>query len=320
MQARTIGRTDLRVSEIGFGCGPGAQLMVGDDRDAQIAAIARALERGITYYDTAPIYGNTRSETNLGFALRELGAAPVIATKIALELDDLGDIPGAVERSIEGSCKRLFRDRLDIVYLHNRVGAERAAKADIGVGALLTVDDVLGANGVVETLRKLRERGVVRNFGCCAFGGERASIERLVDSGAFESILVNYSMLNPSAFNAPSHTTGNRDYERIGARAAERGMSAIVLRVLEGGALAGAAALPETLGDDARAALQSLAFLNDPDGTLIGAAIRFALSNVAVASVLVGFSSIGQIDRAVNAANEGPLDLATMGKITSMSG
>jgi aryl-alcohol dehydrogenase-like predicted oxidoreductase len=318
VQFRTIGRTDLRVSEIGFGCGPGAGLMVGDDRAAQVAAIARALERGITYFDTAPIYGNLRSETNLGRALRELGATPVIATKIALELDDLDDIPAAVERSIEGSCARLFRDQLDIVYLHNRVGATRAAKADIGVGALLTVDDVLGKRGIVETLQTLRERGRVRNFGCCAFGGERIATEALVDSGAFESILVNYSMLNQTAFNAPSHVSSNRDYQRIGARAAARGMSAIALRVLEGGALAGADSFPQTLDATARDAVAALAFLNDDAGTLITAAIRFALANVAVASVLIGFSAADQVDPAVDAANAGPLDHLILEKVATL--
>ena len=80
-------------------------------------------------------------------ALRELDAKPFVATKIALSLTDLDDIPGAVTRSVEASIERLGLARLALVQLHNRVGAARAAKADIGVGALLTVDDVLGADG-----------------------------------------------------------------------------------------------------------------------------------------------------------------------------
>ena len=146
--------------------------MIRDDAPAQRAAVERALERGITYFDTAPIYGNTLSEKHLGRALRELDAtAAVVGTKIALELDDLDDIAAAVIASVEGSLERLGRESLDIVYLHNRVAAARAARGEIGVGALLTVDDVLGPNGVVAGLRTLRSRGLVNVFGCCSYGG-----------------------------------------------------------------------------------------------------------------------------------------------------
>ncbi len=66
MEYRVLGRTGIRVSEIGFGCGNVGGLMVRGSHDEQVEAVSRALELGIDYFDTAPSYGDGRSETNLG--------------------------------------------------------------------------------------------------------------------------------------------------------------------------------------------------------------------------------------------------------------
>ena len=193
------------------------------------AAIGRALERGITLFDTAPVYGDTLSETHLGQALRELGAKPVIATKVALETPDYDDLAGGVVRSIEGSLERLGVDVLPIVHMHNRVGLERMGKSPYGSGALLTLADVLGPNGVVEGFERAKKRGLVRFIGCTAFGGDTASIEALIDSGKFDSMIVNYSMLNQSAWLDGPTVNPLFTYGRVGARAARRGMGTFAL-------------------------------------------------------------------------------------------
>ena len=293
MKRRPLGRTGLSVSEIGFGCGPTAGLMVRGDPKTQRDAVARALELGIDYFDTAPAYGDTLSEKNLGEMLRALGAKPVIATKIALELGDLGDIPGAVTRSVEASIDRLGVKRLDLVQLHNRVAAARAAKADIGTGALLTVDDVLAADGVVPTLERLRAKGLVGHIGCCAYGGEPGAVAKLIDSGAFATILVYYNLANPSAFGPCP--PGGRDYARLGARAAGAGMGSIALRVLDGGALL----------SNPTAEIGALAREAQTDLPALG--LRFVLSNESIATALVGFSSLAQIEAACAAADAGKL-------------
>src|SRR5215207_2400067 len=157
MQYRTLGRTGIEVSEIGFGCGPTAGLMVYGTPEEQRTAVARAHELGITYFDTAPIYGDYVSEANLGRALHDVGIRPHLATKVALELPDLADIPAAVRRSVEDSLRRLRVDAVTNVQLHNRVGRQRAAKGDLGVGALVTVDDVIGP--VLDSIRQLQQEG-----------------------------------------------------------------------------------------------------------------------------------------------------------------
>ncbi len=182
--------------------------------------------------------------------------------------------------------------------LHNRVAARRAAKADIGTGAMLTVDDVLAGGGVVPALERLRARGLVAHVGCCAYGGEPASVVRLIDSGAFDTVLVHYSLLNPSAF-APT-PSGRRDYAQLGVRAAAMGMGTIALRVLDGGALL----------DNPPVALAAIAQQAGVD--LPSLALRFALSNENVAIALVGFSDLAQIEDACAAAAAGPLPTAML--------
>lgn len=316
MKLRTLGRTGLAISEIGFGCGGGAGLMVGDDPDAQRAAIARALELGITYFDTAPIYGNTRSETNLGRALRALDARPIVATKIALELDDLDDIAGSVVRSVEGSLERLGRDMVEVVYLHNRVARERAAKPDIGVGALLTEADVLGPNGVVAGLERLRRRKLVRFFGCCSYGGDMDVLERVLASDAFDAMLVHYNIINQTAWLPPVAGSSMVDHRAIAAHAVARGMGTSVLRVLEAGLLAGnSREAPSPKNDAERARARALTFLQGDDTTLAPAAIRFALSNPGVSVVLIGVSEAAHVDAAVAAAAREPLSAGELRKI-----
>jgi len=290
LRQRPLGGTGLSVSELGFGCGPTAALMVDGPPELQRAVVARALELGINYFDTAPTYGSGASEVNLGRCLRELGATPTVATKVAITAADLdcGDgLAAVVERSVETSLERLGLASVPIVQLHNRVGRERAPKAPFGTGALLAAGDVLGPAGVVEGFRRLRDRGLARWFGCSAFGGDLPEVERLVDSGAFDVVTVHYSLANSTAWPSPpvspqpgagasqgGEAPPEPDYRGIGARAAAAGMGTVGLRVLEGGALAGGAA----------------------------AAIRFALANPDVSVVLVGFSDIGQVEVAAEAA------------------
>jgi len=293
MKRRPLGCTGLSVPEIGFGCGPTAGLMVRGDAKTRRDVVARALELGIDYFDTAPAYGATLSEQNLGEALRSLGAKPIIATKIVLELSDLNDIPGAVTRSVEGSIERLGVKRLELVQLHNRVAAARAPKADIGTGAMLTVDDVLAADGVVPTLEGLQARGLVAHIGCCAYGGEPAAVAKLIDSGAFSTVLVYYSLVNSSAFDPCPQ--GLRDYAQLGARAVAAGMGVIALRAFDGGALI----------NNPQPALTT--FAQEAGMDIPSLALRFVLSNGLVATTLVGFSDLAQIEVACAAADAGKL-------------
>jgi aryl-alcohol dehydrogenase-like predicted oxidoreductase len=316
MRYRTLGRTGLRISEIGFGCGGGAALMVKGDPEVQKAAVARALELGITYFDTAPVYGNGQSEINLGRALRGLDANPIVVTKIALELDELDDIAASVERSVERSLERLQRDAVEVVYLHNRVATRRAPKPDVGVGALLTAEDVIGSNGVVVGLKRLRERGLVKYFGCCSYGGEMDVLDRVLASDAFDAMLVHYNVIAQTAWRPAVPGSAVPDYHGIASRAQSRGMGTAILRVLEAGLLAGNSREATSAKQDVeRARAGALTFLQGGDPTLAPSAIRFALSNPGVSVVLVGVSEPAHVDAAVEAAARGPLSADLLERI-----
>src|SRR5215471_8619038 len=115
METRVFGRTGLRLSVLGFGCGAVGGLMVrGDPRD-QERAIARAIAAGVNYFDTAVQYGNGESEKNLGRVLQRLKPGNVaVGTKVRLPSGDFGRIADAVAKSLEGSLARLRLDRVDI--------------------------------------------------------------------------------------------------------------------------------------------------------------------------------------------------------------
>ena len=193
-----------------------------------------------------------------------------------------------------------------MIQLHNRIGTRRAAKAPFGSGALLAIDDVLGAGGVIEAFERLRARGLVRFFGCSAFGGDMSMVQRLIDSDAIEVLTVHYSILNRTAWNGRA-SAGGLDYSETGKRAASRGMGTVALRVLEGGALTLAGRLAAGGEPAAAAARQLAATLGAAGIDLSEAAVRFALSNEQISVVLIGFSNIDQIHQAARYSSLGPL-------------
>lgn len=305
MQFRTVGRSGIRVSEVGFGCGNNAVLMVKASYADQLKAVRHALEAGINFFDTAFAYGLGKSEENLGRILNDLGADPVISTKIRLEAEALSDVKAATIRAVEAGLQRLKRNRVEFVQLHTRVTLERGS----GKRFTLTPQDVLGANGVIDGFKTMRDRGHVGHFGFSGLGDPQA-LHQLVDSGEFHGFQAYYNLLNPSAGQPVPPDFSALDYGRIIDRAAEKGMGAFVIRVLAAGALtadpnSGGGSSPEPLSPgsdyplDLERAEKVKSALGIDGKNLTQAAIRFGLMNSNVSTVLVGFSNTTHIDEAV---------------------
>ena len=305
MQYRTIGKTGLRVSEIGFGCGNNAVLMVKAPYEEQVKVVRRALDAGVNFFDTAFAYGLGKSEENLGRVLKELDANPVISTKIRLEADSVGDIKAATIRAIEAGLERLGRERVDFVQLHTRVTTERGMEKRFS----LAPKDVLGSNGVIDGFKVMRERGKVGYFGFSGLGDPKA-LNELVDSGEFHGFQCYYNLLNPSAGHPVPPDFSALDYGQILDRAAAKGMGAFVIRVLAAGALTsdpstGGGGSGQTLSPgsdypmDLLRAEKVKAALSMDGKNLTQAAIRFGLMNPKVSTVLVGFSNTTHVDEAV---------------------
>ncbi|MCY4582752.1 MAG: aldo/keto reductase, partial [Chloroflexi bacterium] len=119
MRYRMMGATGIRVSEIGFGSGDNAGLLVKGEPEVQLRAIERALELGINYFDTSPDYGKGLAEENIGKAMREIGFRPVLATKVEIMPDELDHIADAVVESLEDSLRRLQVDHVDVLQIHH---------------------------------------------------------------------------------------------------------------------------------------------------------------------------------------------------------
>jgi len=324
MQYRTIGKTGVRVSEIGFGCGNNAVLMVKAPYDEQVKAVRHALDRGINFFDTAFAYGLGKSEENLGRILNELGANPVISTKIRLEADAIGDVKAATIRAAEAGLARLKRDRVDFVQLHTRVTLERGT----GKRFSLAPKDVLGPNGVIDGFKAMRDRGRVDYFGFSGLGDPKA-LHELADSGEFHGFQCYYNLLNPSAGQPVPAGFSALDYGLILDHAAAKGMGAFVIRVLAAGALTsdpstGGGGSGQTLspGSDYPVDLQRAekikAALNVEGRDLTQAAIRFGLMNQKVSVVLVGFSNTTHIDEAVACSGMPGLSDGQMAKVRKL--
>src|ERR671937_234216 len=121
MRYRPIGDTGELVSEIGFGTGDNAGLLVRGTPDDQCRAFERALELGMTYWDTSPDYGDHvgLAEINIGRLMRQFHVRPFITTKVEVMPDQLDDVAGAVQRSIGGSLQRLQAKWGDVLKIHN---------------------------------------------------------------------------------------------------------------------------------------------------------------------------------------------------------
>ena len=164
MEYRQVGNTELRVSEIGFGCGGNAGLMVRGSPEEQRRVVTRAIELGINYFDNAPDYGNGVAEENLGRVLKELKLRPVITSKVEVRHTDLGDIAGHVVRSTEESLQRLGVDYVDILQIHNGP-APAPPQLEGRSYTQLWIEDYLRPGGALEGLQRVLRDGKARYVG-----------------------------------------------------------------------------------------------------------------------------------------------------------
>jgi aryl-alcohol dehydrogenase-like predicted oxidoreductase len=161
MKKRKLGKSDLEVSSIGLGC-MGMSFSYGPPKDKQemTALLRAAVEHGITFFDTAEVYGPFTNEDLLGEALAPLRKQVVIATKFGFDLSGSDNRPGApglnsrpehIKQAVEGSLKRLKIDRIDLLYQHR-------------VDPNVPIEDVAG------TVKELIRQGKVKYFGLSEAG------------------------------------------------------------------------------------------------------------------------------------------------------
>ena len=232
MEMRDFGRSGVKVSILGFGCGAVGGLMVRGKPADQERTIAKALDAGVNYFDTAAQYGDGEFESNLGRALKALKATnAVIGTKVGLRPDEMSRIGEAVGQALEGSLRRLGMERVDIFHLHNPITAAGGGEA---ISSKQVLDEVAPA------FDRLRRQGKLRHLGFTAIG-ETSALEEVVGSRLFDAAQIVYNMLNPSAARALPVNYPAQDYRQLFDRTQAYGVGVVGIRVLAGGALSGSA-------------------------------------------------------------------------------
>ncbi|MDF2613004.1 MAG: aldo/keto reductase [Clostridia bacterium] len=262
---RKYGQTDKEISIIGFG----AMRFLDEDfkngnyeKCAELVSYAR--EKGINYFDTAPLYCDDQSEKILGYAFRQMKKDFYVSTKTSTHVtgDKTSD---DVLRRIENSLSRLGIDRINFMHLW----------------CILDYDMFRGytqKGGIFEGFLKAKERGLVEHISLSTHANGD-DIEKMLETGLFEGVLLGYNATNFA-------------FREKGLEAAKRLNRAVVTMNPLGGGL-----IPQ------RADYYSFLKQNDED-TVAKAAIRFNASHPEITVTLCGFSTKAQVDEACEAIKD----------------
>ncbi len=301
MRHRMLGKTGIRVSEIGLG-----GLFVstyGSDRAEGIRAVRRGLELGINYVDTAPAYSD--SEEVMGQALEGATQPHILSTK-------LGGRPtpfdprdtDQLRRSVETSLALLKRDTIDILMIHE---PDRPGQYD------WFTDWERFHGSVCELLEALKSEGVIRYTG---LGGTTAyTLPAIMATGVYDVVLTafNYSLLWQEALHA------------VFPEAVKQNMGIVVGSPLQQGALSscyseqverGAPWLSPPRREQFR---QLYALVEELDMPLPELAIRWVLSNPAISTVLSGSRSVEEVEQNVGYVASGPLPHAVLDRVQEIA-
>jgi aryl-alcohol dehydrogenase-like predicted oxidoreductase len=212
MEYVELSGTDLRISRVGFGCAAigGHDYGAVDDRTS-IAALHRAFELGINFFDAADVYGFGRAEILLGRAFAGKLDRVVIATKVGVRWDQNGktwrDLSRTwLEEALEASMRRLRTDFIPLYQIH-------------------WPDPATPIRVALATLGEFREKGKIGHIGCCNFG--QAELDEAVTAGPVESLQLPLSLMDRTRLDLVKHA------------ATDHGLSVLCYDVLARGLLTG---------------------------------------------------------------------------------
>ena len=304
METRKIGSLD--VSIVGLGCNNfGGRL----DYDRTLAVVDAALAAGINFFDTADIYGGTRSEEFLGRALEGRRDRVILATKFGMKVDEQrqGAKPEYVRQACEDSLRRLRTDAIDLYLLHQPDPSTPIA------------DTLAALDGLVRS-------GKVRNIGCSNFSADQLrEAEAAAGSGAkFISVENEYNLLHREPEAA------------VLAECERQGLAFLPFFPLAGGMLSGKYRKGQPLPENSRLNQGSTRFLNERNveivedlvafvesrgHSLLELAFSWLLSRRQVASVIAGATRPEQVRANVAAAgwHLTPADLAEVDRLTQVA-
>lgn len=295
IERKMLGRTDISITALGVGGYLGLledpQAADGDCEAAAVAAVRRAVDLGIGYFDTSPGYG--KAERHLGLGLRELSSAERAELTLSTKVGTHPERPqqydaDSVRWSLDRSLELLFCDRVDIVFVHDPRSDDH-------------IDRILAPGGAVDALEKLKQQGVIRAIGLGVH--KHHFLRRAIASGRFDAILPSYDY-------HPLRTTALPVMEL----AAGRGMGVVNGSPYSAGLLAGidldVAAKRRRPGEAELARARQLwEFCRERSIDLGVLAVQFSLRCPAVHATLVGPRTAGEVEGNIrHATTELPAD------------
>ena len=293
MKYRSLGRTGMQISEIGFGAWAIGGEWGSKDDDAAVAAINRAMDRGVNFIDTAAGYGNGHSEKLIARAFRERGERCYVASKVPPKNYTWPPIPGVPVNEVfprdwvieitERSLRNLETDCLDLMQLH--------------VWSHAFMDDMQW----YEALVHLKEQGKIRFFGVSVNDWDPYGGVNLVKSGLVDSIQVIYNIFE------------QRPAEKLFPAAIEHNVGIIARVPFEEGLLTGkfcrgyqfaqgdwrAKWLADGRLEDACEHIEALRWVENDRRSMAQAALKFILAHPAVSTAIPGMRSAVHVDENV---------------------
>ncbi len=310
MDSATLGRTGLEVSVAGLGCGGHSRLGqgYGTSREASINVVRAAIDLGVTFIDTAAVYG---TEDIVGEAIVADRDRLVISSKLQIVPPGASVLgqeflrADAFIESVEGSLKRLRTDRLDILHLHGIMPEQYAYCAD----------------ELVPALHRLRDAGKIRFFGLTERfiqDPQHRMLERALQDDCWDVIMTGLNVINASAV------------ERVLAPAANKGVGTLIMFAVRS-ALSDPQALKAMIGDLIDEGLVDAARIdrNDPLGFLVSeggarnvidGAYRFCRHQPGAHVILTGTGSTDHLRDNIQSINAAGLAPGCLERIADLFG
>ena len=275
--------TDWQVSEIGMG---GSWFYGRPEMGLQpvshgVSVVERAFDKGINYFDTAPLYGKGRSEEVLGHALKGVTEPYYLATKVGYYPEPFDYTRDAVMRGFEASLKRLQRDHVDLIQIHE---SEKAGW-----------EGVFGAGRTLDTLRQLRDQGMATHIGLTGSDLElMVRILREADDIVSVITFLKYDLVTQAAKQV------------LVPAADELDVAVILASPLHGGLLGSKRDQWRETGKygDAFEKQERVEKVLEKYGLeSVDTGLRYLLSDARVSTILSGVDSVEEVDRSVAVAD-----------------
>jgi aryl-alcohol dehydrogenase-like predicted oxidoreductase len=268
MKYNKLGKSDLHISEIGFGC-----MSLGDNTLENTFLVHRALERGINFFDTADLYDHGSNEVQLGQALKGKRDKAIIATKVGNQWRedksgwDWNPSKAYILKAVDESLRRLDTDYIDLYQLHGGTMED-------------PIDDTIAA------FEQLQQAGKIRYYGISSI---RPNVIRTyIERSNILSVMMQYSLLDRRPEETCLDLLKSNEIGVLARGGVARGL------------LAGKHPEPYLNHDAAAVAKAALAIadVSGQDRSLAQTALRFVLAHPAIAAAVVGIRTLQQLEQA----------------------